>query len=139
MGLVFEVLFLFVGINYIIVQLVRDKIADAEYKAGVDEALAMKRADEERKAAKQAAVQAETKKRREHAECAEGVVVSERIYCASEQDMERECIEVFRTLPSWKHITEWTSQRNVETYLNFPRLTNSEKQSLGLKARTKKR
>lgn len=101
MGLAFEIIFLFIAINYLGIQFLGDKMADSEYKS--------KRADEEYDLAC-------AEKRREYAKNVEGVVCSRYDYNGSvskkERDSERECVEVFKTLPLWNDIKSWNTWKD---------------------------
>lgn len=117
MGLAFEILFIFIGVNYIGASLISDKMSNAGRKYQ-REIIAAQRAAED--AIKEAA-EIETKTRREYADGIEGVVIREiedhtcfRI--EHRQEMEQECLRVFKTLPSWNRITEWNAGENEWTY-----------------------
>lgn len=126
----FEILFIFIGVNYIGASLIKDKINDAGYKYQ-QEVVDTQRAAE---ATIKETAEIETKTRREYAEGVEGVVISEVERHAwfrieREHEMEQECLEVFKTLPSWKHITEWNTQKNEEEYIRLHAGKKTRKQS----------
>lgn len=103
MGLALEIIFLFFAINYLAIEFIKGKATSSECKrerAAIDDDFAR------------------AKEMREYAMNIEGVVCS---YITTEEntfkidrDMERECVEVFRTLPLWKNVKSWDIVRDSE-------------------------
>lgn len=115
MGLALEIIFLFFAINYLGIQFLGDKMADSEYKYRQEEIASQKAAED---AARQAALK-ETEARRKWAEDVEGFVISDTSCRGYGRDVERECVEVFKCLPSWSHITEWNTAVNLSRYYEY--------------------
>lgn len=123
MGLVFEVIFLFVAINYLIIEFIKSKVADAEYKSRLAEAAAQREAINARKEA----AFAETEARRRIAKDVEGVVVNNTLRRTYNRDIERECVEVLKTLSSWQDIVEWNVSSNLARYDSYAKTAQKSK------------
>ena len=91
MGLAFEVIFLFFAINYWIIKLLSEKSKELDRELEIDQGTFCQK--------------------RALADFKKNACIVEDDSFGSDQseniDIERECIELFRTLPSWRNKTDW--------------------------------